>query len=160
MELKAHPAGPGNRAVFSVEAPSLATLAEQLRVPARYFVLLVAADTRAADGPGLVAAAEALVRSGVGYACCWGPGCERLETCFDEADIYVRGDEADGVIMTTSHVGEPLAEALWFAVNTAWPSGEFEGAAGAVVAAAVGSPAWAAEIRAYLDAGAPTPDEA
>jgi hypothetical protein len=62
-----------------VAAPSLAALGEQLRVPERHYVLLVAADTRGSDGPGLVDAAEALVRAGVSYACCWGPDCERLE---------------------------------------------------------------------------------
>ena len=55
--------------------------------------------------------------------CAWGPGCDRVHHLFD---IAFAGDgsrdlEEDGVLMTTSHEGESLDEALWFFVTTAHP---------------------------------------
>lgn len=41
--------------------------------------------------------------------CCWGPGCERLHDCFDEADVCHKLDDADApVVMTTWHDRESL----------------------------------------------------
>jgi hypothetical protein len=124
-------------------------------------VLLVAADPRALDGPALVDIAAQLIRLGASYVCCWGPDCERLHDCFDEADLLVNGDATDDrVVMTTSHEGEPLEEAIWFAIDAAFPTAAYENGTSTTVIASVANPSWHAKAAAYLSAGAPLLDEA
>jgi hypothetical protein len=49
--------------------------------------------------------------------------------------------------MTTWHSEEPLAEAILFALMSAWPDAPYEEGCAATLAIAIGSPLWAAEIR-------------
>jgi hypothetical protein len=124
--------------------------------PSKNFILFLAADTRDKNGPGLVGVAETLVRAGASYVCCWGPDCERFHDCFDEAGLFVNGESTDDrVLMTTWHADEPLEDAVWFAVNTAWPADAYESSTRAVVALSVDSREWSERIAKYLDAGAP-----
>ena len=125
------------------------------------FILFLAADTRDKDGPRLVGVAEALVRAGASYVCCWGPDCERFHDSFDEAVLSVNGESTeDRVVITTWHADEPLEDAVWFAVTSAWPADAYESSTGAVVALSVDSPEWSERIAKYLDAGAPLRDDA
>jgi len=156
VNLKKHPAVRGDRVVLSGEAPSLGDL-RGFEVPAKNFVVVVAADTRDEKKGDMVEAAVALVRAGASYVCCWGPDCKRFHDCFDEADLTVNGPRTnDREVVTTWHKDEPLEEVLWFAVNTAWPSYAYELTTGAVIALSVGG--LASRITRYLDAGAPLRD--
>jgi hypothetical protein len=86
------------------------------------FTLLLAIDGDCYPDEVLSALAERFRRAGLGWLCAWGPGCSRVEFLFDLQ--VVREDLEAGVdgpeVMTTSHHDEPLAEALWFAVDLAW----------------------------------------
>jgi hypothetical protein len=107
--------------------------------------------------------ATALIRSGARYVCCWGPDCERLHDCFDEAEGALSGwDASDGShVMTTWHDDEPLEEALWFALNAAIPTpDETAATTQAVLAVSVANHDWSIAMASYLEAGAPMPDEA
>jgi hypothetical protein len=156
-----HPATDVDYPVFSVEASSLAALADTLEPPSPHFVLLVAADTAELEGTAVAACAERLVRAGVSYVCCWGPDAERLHDCFDEADLALNGEAtADRLIMSTWHEHESLEEAIWFATHVAEPAPAYVPTTGAVIIATIGHPDWAARARAYLDRGAPGRHEA
>ncbi len=126
-----------------------------IAMPASAFVLLVAGDTSALSGPRLVQVCSQLLRAGARYACCLGPGADRLESAFDEAGIDVYQD-AEGVIMTTSHSKETLEAATWFAVNSAFPDPAYRDGEQAVVALAIGASV-GADVRDYLAKGAPIP---
>ena len=69
-------------------------------------------------------------------------------------------NHGDSVIMTTWHVTEPLKEAVWFAANAAFPDEAYSEAGRTLVAVSVASKEWSDEIRGYLEAGTPIPDEA
>jgi hypothetical protein len=160
LRLKPHPASSADRVAMSADVADLNELRD-LHSPSKHFVLFLAADTRDQEGPELVGIAEALIRNGASYVCCWGPGCERFHDCFDEADLYVNDVSSDErIVMTTWHDDESLEEALWFAMTAAWPAQAYEATTNAVVALAVNSPEWSERITKYLDAGVPLRDDA
>jgi len=121
-----------------------------LPVPGPYFVCLLAWDARQASAAEVRAVAERLLGAGCVYAVCWGPDCERVHDIFDEADLARRPDGP--WVMTTWHSNEPLSEAIWFALFSAWPDDAFADGCRSVVGVSVGSPAWAAELRAAFAA--------
>ena len=143
----------------AVLAPDLTALVEGIEPPTPEYVLLICADTVAIPGPQLAAIADKLLATGAGYVCCWGPDCERLHDCFDEASQY-RGTRGAGVIMTTWHNNESLEEAAWFATHSAYPEEHYEAAFGSVVVAVTGPTDWFRAITEYLGRGAPLLDEA
>jgi hypothetical protein len=148
------------RQLFGGYSASVATWAADLVAPSKHFVLFVAADTQSLSGPQVYAAAEAAVRAGASYVCCWGPDCSRFHDAFDEADLYLNGESSDAkIIVTTWHDDEPLEEALWFAVHSTLPSPFYEPSTRAVLAVAIDNRAWATQIDAYLASGAPLVDE-
>lgn len=84
------------------------------------FTLLLAIDAPRYPDEQLSALAERFREAGLGYLCAWGPGCSRVHTLFDMAfDEESRGVERP-FLMTTDHEREPLAEALWFAIDLAF----------------------------------------
>jgi len=88
------------------------------------FVAFTALDATAMTDEQLGALVRALLLSGCVYSCSWGPESGRVEAAFDvevaDADVAGRPYSDDGV-MTTSHEGESLDEALWFALFVAFP---------------------------------------
>lgn len=159
--LEAHPAARGTFPAFTVHVDRLEDLPAQLAPDTPRFVLLVAADTQALDGAALVGWAHEVLECGATYVCCWGPGCARLEDCFDEAALARDNFEAgERVIMTTSHADERLTDAVWFALRSALPHEGWAEGTGTTVFATVGSRVWSDELRSCLTGGAPLPDEA
>lgn len=148
------------RSIVQIEAQSLDALAEELRVASDHFVLGLAADSTRADGPELVAAAMRLIQRGASYVCCWGPGCQRLHDCFDEAELHPDADTLDGrLIMTTWHDAEPLEEMVWFALNSTVPTSFFIAATSTVVLASIANSEWSMRMKAYVADGAPSRSE-
>ena len=84
------------------------------------FTLLLAMEGDRYSDAVLSALAESFRRGGLAYLCAWGPGCSRVHDVFDLefVDEDIRGVEG-GDVMTTWHEEEPLAEALWFAIDLA-----------------------------------------
>lgn len=136
----------------------LMELTSGVRAPSSQFIALVAADYRDIPGERLTAAAEGLLGSGARYVCCWGPDCERFHDVVDECGY--RLGPADSVVMTTSHAGESLEAALWFATHSAIPDEAYPEASASVAVVVVGHAAWYDEACEYLGSGAPLPDEA
>jgi hypothetical protein len=67
--------------------------------------------------------AEKAVERGVAVVCAWGPGCSMIEDVFDDAIVDANPRETDGdVVLTTSHEGESLEEALEFFLDVILPA--------------------------------------
>lgn len=101
------------------ESPALEV---RVDVPETPFVLFVAADVSADGDEGLRAFARRLLDRGAVAVATWGPGCERLHDAFDAEN---RDLEDSGLVMTTWHANEPLAEALSFAATYLVPDEHF-----------------------------------
>ena len=157
--LTHHPAARSTFPAYSTLATSLDALVEELRPPSPRFVFFVAADVSAQSDAALAAWAGRALDRGVAYACCWGPGCGRLETAFDLAAIdretEVTSNDGVSVVVTTAHERDSLREAAWFALSAAYPAGVFEEGTDAIVLAVVGMPAEHRELVEYLESGAP-----
>lgn len=113
------------------------------------FVLFVAArsspDDELAHARIRRFAADA-VKSGCGYVCTWGEGCERVHDLFDEASI------ASGTFVISSyHPDESLSDVVYFSLNLAWPDeAAFPDAHESAVVMAV-EPSWSTEVRRFVD---------
>jgi hypothetical protein len=126
------------------EVPAVLTLA------CPYFACLIAWDARGVRDEVVTAVANKLLRAGCVYVCCWGPDCERVHDCFDTAELKLRPDGPWA--MSTWHSKEPLSEALWFLLTCAAPDDAYFDGCRAAIGLTVGSPEWAAEVRAALSA--------
>jgi hypothetical protein len=83
-------------------------------VDSKKYVLVVANEFRGQDLT--VQAARAWVEAGASYICAWGPEAEGIEEAFDYATFLPElGEPLSFILMTTSHSGETLENALWFA---------------------------------------------
>lgn len=137
------------RALFLLNVQGPEDLPKTLDLPSPYFACLVAWDATTANESVMRAVAEKLVFAGCVYACCWGPGCERLHDMIDLVDLE-RDLSADRVVMTTWHGREALSEALWFLLNLAHPDPGYETGCRSSVAISVGSERWATEIASAI----------
>jgi len=142
--------GIGERALFVLDVADAEDIPAAVPVPGPHFVCLLAWDARGTTDADLAAVTRRLLRAGCAYAVCWGPDCERVHDAFDRADLAWRPDGPWA--MTTWHDHDPLAEAIWFALFVAWTDTAFEDSCGSLVGVSVGSPAWAAELRAAFAA--------
>lgn len=64
-----------------------------------------------------------LLDNGCRYAICWGIDCNGWEDNIDHASItFEERNQTDGdhFLMTTSHVGQSLEDAFWYAENCAF----------------------------------------
>ena len=133
-----------------LDADRPANIPAVVSAPGPHFVCLLAWDARGAADAEVAVLADRLLQAGCVFAVCWGPDCERVHDIFDAADLDRRPDGPWA--MTTWHTDDPLAEAVWFALFVAWPDAAFEDTCGSVVGVSVGSPRWAAEMRAAFTA--------
>lgn len=111
------------RAIHLVHLRDLSEWPVVLPTRGEHLVLWVGMDATAASTEQITAIGERALDSGMVYLCAWGADCERVHDTIDEV-IWERdlGSSERDVILTTWHSGEPLDDALWFFVNTAWPA--------------------------------------
>ena len=82
------------------------------------YILFVA--SRRAAALSSVEVARAWLDNGASYICAWGPTSPEVEETFDYASFLPElGEPLSFTLMTTSHEGESLEEALWFAFYNA-----------------------------------------
>lgn len=149
--------GPLGRSIYSaaVATPDelLASIAATERED-QHFVLFLAWDARTTPDEMVLVFARDLVRAGLSYIVTWGPDCERVHDIFDDADILENpaSNEADteSVVMSTWHADQRLEEALWFAVNSAYPAPPYNAATVSTIAAVVANRLWAQTVEEYL----------
>jgi hypothetical protein len=149
--------GPLNRSIYSFHARTPRELTEVVpptKLPGQHFVLFLAWDARETQDEAILAFARGLVRAGLSYVVAWGPDCERVHDIFDDADIVENPESneegTETVIMSTWHESEPLEEALWFAVYSAYPAPPYDATTISTVAAVIANERWAKEVHAYL----------
>ncbi|HEV7504955.1 MAG TPA: hypothetical protein VGS07_08595 [Thermoanaerobaculia bacterium] len=144
------PSGPLDRQLFSLRVESPGEVHGALQaLESKRFVLFLAWDAHNASDETVLQLARALVAEGLAYLVAWGPDCERVHDLFDRIDME-ENVEADTVIMTTWHSNEPLEEALWFALSSAWPAPPYDQGCAATVAVAIANNAWGDAIHGYL----------
>ena len=132
--------------LFVLEIPDAAMLPD-LRLPSPRFVCLLVWDAENASGETLAQVAEWLLDQGAVYVCCWGKDCERVHDAFDSV-IISRNPDCDPLVRTTWHSKEPLAEAIYFALYTAWPDEEYASDCRSVLAVCIGNSELAGTVRA------------
>jgi hypothetical protein len=140
--------GISKRDLFVLEIPSSEHLPAELSLTTPRFVCLIAWNARNASVDEISRVAVGLLRQGAVYVCAWGPNCERVHDIIDEEHVGPNpSSDESGVVMTTCHAKESLAEAIRFALVDAWPDEFYAENCGSTLGVAIGSSSWAAEIR-------------
>lgn len=141
------------RQLFSLALASPSEMPARINVPSSNFACLVAWDAHDATAQEIAALVEPLLRSGASYFVCWGPDCRRVHDIVDEVVTTPEnqfGVPEDSCIMTTWHESEPLTEALWFFLTSAYPEAHYQESTQSALAISVGSKPWAEQIGAAL----------
>ncbi|TKB92852.1 MAG: hypothetical protein E8D41_08780 [Nitrospira sp.] len=111
-----------NRLLLSIFASSPDDFSSSIAIHGKHCVLFLAMDARPMSVGEISNMANWALDQGAVYVCAWGPDCERVHDIIDEVLVDRDPGETDeDVIMTTWHDDETLEEALWFAVNSAYP---------------------------------------
>lgn len=139
----------------SLHAHAVATAAElpgSFALPSRHFVCLLAWDADRIPANTIASVATRLLEAGAVYVCTWGRDCERVHDVVDEVIVATDLESKNGVIMTTWHSSEALADAIWHAMFTAFPAQAYEATCTATLGLSIGSDDYAREIReAFVD---------
>jgi hypothetical protein len=144
------------KTVYLAVCNSISELPNCVRVGSKYFGLFLAMDARGADVSEIGKVASQLIQRGLGYLCAWGSDCERVHDIFDESSVEKELKEnggmkdSDDVVMTTSHADEPLNEALWFFVHSAFVTEGYEKGCRDWVIATIGNSEWEQEVRSTI----------
>ena len=132
--------------VLGLESPE--EFPDRLTLVSPRFVCVIAWDSRNIENVRLYAFVERLLRAGAVYVCAWGPDCERVHDTVDDVHLAANLFSPDTpTLMTTWHSKEPLAETIWYALNCALPSDEYDEGCAAIVGLTIGAPNWFQEIR-------------
>jgi hypothetical protein len=111
------------------------------------FVCLLAWDARDVDGERIAELAAKLLNAGAVYVCAWGPDCKRVHDIIDKVHVGPNPPKiVDRVVMTTWHSDEPLAEAIWFALNSTNPDEGYALGCASTLGVAIGNLGWHEEI--------------
>jgi len=136
------------RDLFVLELDNPEEFPEDVALSSPRFACLLAWDARDVDAHRVRRLGRKLLDSGAVYICAWGPDCERVHDLIDAEEIGPNPPPVvDRVIMTTWHENEPLPEAVWFVLHNSWPDEAYESGCGSTLGVAIGSTAWATEIR-------------
>ena len=139
------------RFFLSIFASGPKDFSSPIAIHGKHCVVFLAMDARPMSVDEIGHIANWALAQGAVYLCAWGPDCERVHDIIDEVvgnrDL---GRTDEDVIMTTWHEYEVLDEALWFAVNSAFPAGAYEQTCKTLVAVAVGSQDWGSQIAKNL----------
>ena len=129
------------------QVSDLASWPSRLDLPVKPFVVFTPIDARRVTDTQLRIFAKKLLGEGCLYAYSWGPESGRVEHAFDLAfvDAELAGTPYADTLGTTSHAGESLDEALWFALFIAHPPSDVPSAV-----LVVSDRAWMREIEAKL----------
>tara|TARA_R110002072_G_scaffold302737_1_gene488160 strand:+ start:88 stop:600 length:513 start_codon:yes stop_codon:yes gene_type:complete len=88
-----------------------------------HFVCLLVWDAATESVEQISRVAEHLLESGCVYVCAWGTGCERVHDIFDETIVGDGTQESPDAfhVFTSWHDDEPLDDAIWFFLRSAFP---------------------------------------
>ena len=135
-----------------MEVSALADIPVRIEMPSPRFVCLVAMDATLNSQDELAALAKKLLSSGAVYVCAWGPGCDAVGFAVDLEYIGPNPPPVmDKVVMTTTHSTDLLEDAIWFALNCAWPDEAYWDGCDSMLGLVVGNTNWATEVRTALE---------
>jgi hypothetical protein len=129
-----------------------------LRIPSKYFRLLVAGDATDVATEQLSRFAEESLKRGMVYCCAWGPGCERVHDIIDGV-LVVSETEGhplstpiiqDDTVMTTWHDDETLEDVVEFFIWSSCPAPSYVEESNVWLAFSVANPAWTVSIREHF----------
>jgi hypothetical protein len=132
--------------VLDLEVPEASPA--DLRPTSPRFVCLLAWDARHVPPTVIGSFARQLLDAGAVWVACWGPDCERVHDIIDEEFAVWPGRKSEGVVMTTWHADEPLAEAIAFTLLNLKPDDEYSEGCASLIGIAIGESRWAEEMRA------------
>lgn len=122
-----------------------------LKVPTKYFRLLVAADLTDTPTEQLLAFARQLIEKGIVYFCAWGPDCERMHDCLDGEVVAAElAGDLSVAPLTTWHEHESLTEATEFFRDLAIPERTYGAESRFWVALALQNEGWAVSMQRTL----------
>lgn len=140
--------------VYVCTNDSLEQLPREVEPLSRHFGMFLAMDASNIESLLLREIAAKLIERGLVYLVAWGPNCREVEDDFDRAYVEWQLDRSDpnaqsasDILMTTSHPGEPLSEALWYFLNCAEATEGFTTSCRDWLAVSIGNSSWADEIR-------------
>lgn len=145
------------RELFVLDLEKPEDFPPQFALSSPRFACLVAWDAREVDVARVAQLARKLLDTGAVFISAWGPDCERVHDIVDQEarkpapSSDVPSSDAPSpnkVIMTTWHAGPPLAEAIWDVLFCSIPDEAYAEGCGCTLAVTIGSPAWAADVRA------------
>ncbi len=143
--------GPYERQPFFLSLPRLDALPQPLNLSSPHFVCLLACDATQRNDDQLHTLANWLLSLGVAYLCTWGPDCERVHDVFDlmavERSIQ---QEREYTIKTTWHSDKSLDQALWYALEVAYPDELYAPSCHATLVVSVANPTWDAQVQRRL----------
>jgi hypothetical protein len=135
------------RDLFVLDLSTAYDLPDALKLASPKFACLLAWDATQATVEEVSAVARKLLDAGAVYVC-WGPDCERVHDIFDEEAVGSDPDPTDDSVMTTTwHAEEPLAEAIFFAIELSMPDETDIDDCRSTIGISIGSTALAEEIR-------------
>jgi hypothetical protein len=142
-----------SRELFLVSLLTWADWPRGLELPSEHFCLLLVGDASGASDDAIQGLAGRAIDDGCAYLCAWGPDCGRVHAMFDMvlAERDVAGTSPNALhVMTTSHEGETLEDAIEFLNIAAWPDDEFVDSCDTSLIAVVGNTEWVASISRQL----------
>ena len=147
------------RELFVLELEKPEDFPAHLALTGPRFSCLLAWDAREVDAAVIAQLARKLLDAGAVYICTWGPGRERIHDIVNQRSNgqQINDQQAAGpnpppaasrVVVTTGHEEDPLAEAIWHALYCSMPDEPLAEGCGSTLGITIGSPAWAADVRA------------
>jgi hypothetical protein len=139
------------RQLLSIAIGSLNALPSDLGLSKGHFTCLLACDAGDSSEEEITEAVDSLLVQGLSYLCAWGPGCERIHLIADLGIVHRQiKDGKEYPVLTTSHEGKHLSEALWFLLNVAYPDDAYAETCTYSLVVSVGNPNWDAEVAYWL----------
>ena len=139
------------KSYFLLDLDSFADWPERVALPTQHYVLAVFANVSHIAPEEIAVAMRAALTSGAVYVVAWGPGCQVIHDICDELRFELDLDKEEGAtIITTWHSDEPVAEAVWFFANSAFPDDAFAETCKSWLAVRVGECRDILDIDAYL----------
>ena len=118
--------------VFSTDVDSWEEI-ERLKIPTKYFVMLLLADYSTIDSEEMALLAKRLIGKGLRYVCLWGPESTLGDNGFDYGNMLWEEENSTELHLMTTWHDEPLADAVWFWLYNGTPDDEYWTKCSAVV---------------------------
>jgi len=136
-----------DRDLYFLSVGEARSLPDSISLPCEKFAVFLAFDATGLNHAEIAPIAQALLRAGAVYLCCYGPDCERVHDIIDEELLQSTLDQRDAssVVMTTWHSDDPLEDALLFFVFNSYPDDEYFDACKAGLAISI-HPSWGDRI--------------